>query len=80
MKPETIIVQFVPEHVFSDTSKKETKYLVQFAGVSDKPSKLMRLQVWDQPFDTRKEAEDTLKEYHKKMKSGNFIIVSFKKK
>ncbi len=77
MRNEMIIVQFVSEHIYADTKGKEIKYKVQVAGVSDKPSKLMKLQVWDIDFDTSKEARETLEKYQENMKKGrgSFIIV-----
>lgn len=60
---ETIIVKLVGEIV---VQKKDGSYNVQVAGYSDKPSKLMWLQTWDMPFQTLKEAQDTLKEYKEK--------------
>lgn len=81
MRSETIIVKFVSDYVYADTRKSETKYLVQFAGFSDKGSKLMRLQVWDMPFNTREEANSTLNEYkirQGKGESKDFVIVLMK--
>jgi hypothetical protein len=63
-KIETIIVQFLPDHVHYESSGKyKGKYLVQWGGVSDKPSKLGKLQVWESPYDTREEAQEVLKSY-----------------
>lgn len=78
MKNESIIVEYVSKRVYADTSKKEIKYFVQFAGFSDNPSKLMRLQVWEMPFKTMKEAEATLKTYLEKIAKGSFMIFFIK--
>jgi hypothetical protein len=77
---ETIIVQYVSENIYADTSKKEIKYLVQFCGVSDNPKKYMKLQVWEMPFDSIENAKETLNVYLSKIKKGSFIIISSSKK
>ncbi len=56
-------------------SKLKTKYLVQFAGVSGSGKKLMRLQVWDMPFDSMEEAKKTLADFLEKTKDGRTFIV-----
>ena len=71
-KSEIIIVQYVQDFVY--TSK--DKYIVHFAGVSDNPRKLMKLQVWEMPFDTFEEANETRRVYLEKINSnGSFMIV-----
>lgn len=77
-RPETIIVQFVHDYIRYDEKKK--RHMLQFAGVSDKPTKLMHLQVWDMPFNSAQEARETLDSYLEKIKKGSFLIFLMPKK
>lgn len=78
-KPELIIVSFVHDHIYYG---KDGKYNVQFAGVSDKPSKLMQLQAWMMPHNTMEDAKKTRNDYLAKLKhkGDTFLIVLQPKK
>jgi hypothetical protein len=78
-KPEMIIVSFVHSHIHVSN---DGRCNVQFAGVSDKPSKLMQLQTWFLPFSSMKEAMKVRDEYLKKLvkKGDTFLIILQPKK
>ena len=69
-RAESIIVMYVFPRVFTESKPVEKRYVVSIAGVSDKPSKLMRPQVWEMPCNTKEEAQSTLDEYQKKLQAS----------
>jgi hypothetical protein len=74
-RPEIIIISHVHDHVsFVEKGKNANKYIVQFSGVSDKPSMLMRLQIWDMSFDSAQEAVTTMKKYSDMLKTQKSFI------
>ena len=70
-----IIVQYVSPRLYEECKNGVSQFLVQFAGVSDKSKKIMRLQVWDMPFGDKEEAKKTMADYLEKVKGGSFLIV-----
>lgn len=77
-RPEMIIVCFVHDHIHMDS---KGKFNVQFAGVSDKPSKLMQLQTWMMPHDSMDEATTVRDDYQSKIKKlGDTFLIIFARK